>query len=188
MSECFLQTYTGRIVDLEHLDPTDVEVVDVAHATSKICRYSGHPSLHYSVAQHMVHVSQYLQHIGEPPIVQFAGLCHDAAEAYIGDIHGPLKRLIYKRSPVIKEIEDKIEEAIGSAWSVKLTPMDKQVHLADLVMLGVEKRTFMGGPDWEILENVPKWPEFQLSPLEAREAKRLWLDRWFELYERCKVK
>lgn len=188
MSECFLQTYTGRIVNLECLEAQDVEVVDVAHATSRMCRYSGHPSLHYSVAQHMVHVSQYLQHIGESVQVQFAGLCHDAAEAYIGDIHGPLKRLIFKKSPVIKEIEEKIETAIGKAWNVTLTPMDKQVHLADLVMLGVEKRTFMGGPEWDILNGIPTWPDFQLVPLEAKEAKMYWLERWFQLYERCKVK
>ena len=50
----WIQTWSGRQFDL--LAPTAdmVDPVDIAHALSLICRFSGHVDRHYSVAQHCV--------------------------------------------------------------------------------------------------------------------------------------
>ena len=89
-----------------------VDIEDIAHSLSMICRYNGHCRDFYSVSEHSVMVeamgSQILlrreaeRNSGKfpsPPrptseIVQqsLALLLHDAAEAYIGDLTTPLKR------------------------------------------------------------------------------------------------
>lgn len=82
----WIQTYTG--VHFYPLDPRpeDFRIEDIAHALSNLCRYTGHVSRFYSVAEHSVHVSRLC-----PPGWELAGLLHDAAEAYINDLSRPLK-------------------------------------------------------------------------------------------------
>ena len=108
----WLQTFTGKKIDLINPTREMVDIEDIAHALSMICRYNGHCRDFYSVAEHSVMVeamgSQILLwresernsgRLSVPPrptseIVQqsLALLLHDAAEAYIGDITTPLKR------------------------------------------------------------------------------------------------
>lgn len=85
-------TFTGQCVDLLNPDPDTINITDIAWSLSHICRYNGHTNRFYSVAQHSVLVSQWLQEqplpditpLGRKMLYWFA-LMHDAAEAYIGD-------------------------------------------------------------------------------------------------------
>ena len=108
----WLQTFTGKRIDLINPTREMVDIEDIAHSLSMICRYNGHCRDFYSVAEHSVMVeamgSQILLRreaernsgkFSAPPkptseIVQqsLALLLHDAAEAYIGDLTTPLKR------------------------------------------------------------------------------------------------
>lgn len=87
----WMQTFAGH--QFFPLAPRveDVDPVDIAHALSLTCRYGGHVKRFYSVAEHTIRISWWLQNQGEPWDVQLAGLLHDAAEAYIGDMVRPLK-------------------------------------------------------------------------------------------------
>lgn len=87
MSWC--QTYTGKAAFPLNLKPEQVCIEDIAHSLSLICRFNGHCKFHYSVAQHSVHVCDKL-----PKRQKLAGLLHDAAETYLGDVTRPLKRHI----------------------------------------------------------------------------------------------
>ena len=53
----FIQTYSG--IEFYPLDPRieEVKLLDIAHALSNICRFTGHCNEFYSVAQHSVLVS-----------------------------------------------------------------------------------------------------------------------------------
>lgn len=91
----WIQTHTGVAFDL--LAPTAGMVVleDIAYALSRLCRFTGHCSRHYSVAEHSVNVAKQcqLEH-GFSDSWAMAALLHDAAEAYIGDLSSPLKSLL----------------------------------------------------------------------------------------------
>ena len=121
----------------ERFDPLapkveDVHITDIARSLSRICRYGGHVGHWLSVARHSVWVSDRLAQI-EGPELAFAGLLHDAAEAYIGDMVRPLKHGT-KMGDVYKDVELEIEAVI--AIKFKLTfPFPAKVHEADNYVL-----------------------------------------------------
>jgi 5'-deoxynucleotidase YfbR-like HD superfamily hydrolase len=87
-----IRTFTGRYVNPLQLQPEDIEILDIAHHLSNICRYTGACPDHYSVAQHSVYVARrmWVKHVKWE--AGMAGLLHDAAEAYFNDIASPVKR------------------------------------------------------------------------------------------------
>ena len=98
-----LTTWSGRQIDFVDPSPDDVHIVDIATALSRECRYAGHASHFYSVAQHSVLCSRIVL-----PELAIEALLHDAAEAYIKDIPTPLKRQL----PDYKEIEARFDWVI----------------------------------------------------------------------------
>jgi 5'-deoxynucleotidase YfbR-like HD superfamily hydrolase len=105
------------------------------------------------------------------------GLLHDAAEAFIGDVSSPLKSLL----PDYKEIEFRVEKAILSRFGLAY-PMPLEVKRADLIMLSTEQRDLLPPHDdeWEVIKNVKALSE-KIIPLEPSEAKKLFLQRFYEL-------
>jgi len=147
--------------------PEEVDIESIAHALSNLCRYTGHCSGFYSVAQHSVLVSR------EVRIDQALwGLLHDAPEAYINDISRPLKKDMHvyrgnetnNRSWSITRCEEKIMEAIAARYGLDLATYDHvEVKRADDVLLATEVRDFMGGNNEEIwgkwLSGIPTLPD-----------------------------
>jgi uncharacterized protein len=97
----WIQTYS--VGQFWPLDPRveEVRIVDICHALSMLCRFTGHVREFYSVAEHSVRVSleaeRRAQEAGMPPdavsyIAQW-GLLHDASEAYLVDLARPVKRM-----------------------------------------------------------------------------------------------
>jgi len=57
----WITTYGGRKVNLYHpFSVDDIDINDIAHSLSKLCRFAGHTKKFYSVAEHCVHVSNVL--------------------------------------------------------------------------------------------------------------------------------
>lgn len=158
----WILTHTGRGFDPINPRVEDVDVEDIAHALAHNCRFNGHASRFYSVAEHSLHVSSLV-----PPEHALAGLLHDASEAYISDLSTPVKQHIHQ----YRLIEDNLQMAI--ALALGFSPrMDACVKRADLVMLATEKAQLMPhhATPWPVLEGVytagiilPCW-----SPQEAK--------------------
>lgn len=91
-SEPHINTVSGRRVPLLDPDPADIALVDIAHGLSHICRFAGQSHSFYSVAKHSLNVVRSLDAVHDAsPERQLYGLLHDASEAYLADVPGPVK-------------------------------------------------------------------------------------------------
>lgn len=97
----WMETRTGKPFSLTHPDPAAVDIRDIAIPLGNICRFNGHTSRFYSVAQHSVLcallVEWMLLHkgigvaFGTLQKLKLACLLHDAHEVYVGDGSQPMK-------------------------------------------------------------------------------------------------
>ena len=112
-----IKVASGHYFDLADPRPEMVDIVSIATALGRICRFGGHTPHFYSVAEHCVHAHDLAYRDGLPDYVCKAILLHDAAEAYIGDVVRPLK-VIEEVSKWYGKIESRIEEAIAIKFVV----------------------------------------------------------------------
>jgi 5'-deoxynucleotidase YfbR-like HD superfamily hydrolase len=165
-------TVGGRTLDVHHPLESAFDIEDIAHGLSNAARYNGHTRQFYSVAQHSVLVS----HVVPPPFA-FAGLLHDAAEAYLSDVAKPLKLLL----PDYNEAEERVETVLLRRFGLpaRLPPHIKE---ADVRLLVTEQRDLMPpGTDRWALEQGIRPLEHRIEPLPPEQARRQFLDRFREL-------
>lgn len=166
----YIETYTGRKFDVLNPQSEDISIIDIAHALSMMCRFSGHCKRFYSVSQHSVLVSL------NSPGYELWGLLHDASEAYLSDIVSPVKPHLAN----YKELETNIMKAICNKFDLP-EKMPKEVHVADVEMLRVEAYHLMTskGVNWKANaeSDNPIW-EMDLNPLAPEKAKLLFLERF----------
>lgn len=137
---------SGAYFDFLAPESSGFTIDDIAHGLSNVCRFAGQTRKFYSVAEHSVHVSRI---IGLR--FAYAGLMHDAPEAFIGDIPKPLKNLL----PDYANIEHRTEVAVLSRFDVPF-PLPPAVKLTDLAMLRAEQSQAMENEDfWGATEGAP---------------------------------
>ena len=165
-------TCRGSYFDFTCPEESEFDIYVIAHALSHLCRFTGHVLQFYSVAQHSVLVSQLV-----PPHLAMQGLLHDAAEAFIGDVAAPLKRLL----PDYKAIERRVEAAVLARFGLP-AELDVEVKAADLKALDVERRELMPpheANDWGLHGIGAVYTA--LPALRSHDARQLFLDRFFAL-------
>ena len=168
----WLQTYTGRQFWPLEPDAGDVVIEDIAHALSMLCRFSGHCSRFYSVAEHSVLVASR---------TGVHGLLHDAAEAYLLDIVSPLKHLM----PWYEEAEKNLLRVIYKGLDVREPkPHEVQdVKDADHRTLMTERAVLFDKLiPWEVDE--PPCTNMSIRCLIPSDAEQLFIDTWEELRAR----
>lgn len=159
MSNPYIETASG--IYFPFLNPTEdhIEIKDIAFSLANQCRFNGHVAF-YSVAEHSVAVASYL-----PNHLRLAGLLHDAAEAYLSDIPGPVKQYL----PDYREMEKKIQEVINKKFDVDT--FLPEIKEADKYMTSNEAYYLLGskGKDWSsvLFEPSKKTRPINLPPIEA---------------------
>jgi len=137
----WMQTYSGRRVDLPAPDPSTIEITDIAWGLAHQCRYAGHTVRHYSVAQHSILVSRLLGRQRHSVAIRLAGLLHDASEAYTTDLPRPMKTLL----PGFVEIEDQVQAAIERRFLGLLPLADDERALIKAADNDLLKAEIFGG-------------------------------------------
>ena len=134
----WIQTASGLKFPLLDVNPAAILLHDIAHALSMLCRFNAQCLRPYSVAEHSVHVSYEIA-----PHLALIGLMHDAAEAYLGDVPGPLKKCL----PAFYGIENRLIQAIGVKFGFvypeKGTAEARELKRADIQLLIDEKAVLM---------------------------------------------
>lgn len=164
-------TATGNYFCFDSPETSEFGIEDIAHALSRICRFTGHCREFYSVAQHCVYVSEIV-----PVQHALGGLLHDGAEAFLGDVSKPLKQLL----PDYRKLEEAVEQAVLSRFGIgSLHPC---IKAADMVLLATEQRDLMPphGDKWPCLEGHAPLP-WTIHPFSPRNAKEMFLRRFREI-------
>ena len=167
-----MQTYTGRAFHPLTATEGDVDIEDVAHALSMICRYGGHARYFYSVAEHCL----LLSHTVDPENALWA-LLHDATEAYVGDMVRPLK----EEMPNYRRIEDRLMSVIAAKYGLP-DEMPAQVKEHDRRILLDEKAVLMAHTSltWDGLEGCTPLNVF-ISGRSSYAASQMYLARFHQL-------
>lgn len=138
------QLYSGKRFYSLNPKVEDIDIVDIAHGLSMICRYGGHCKQFYSVAQHSVLVARHASQ--EDALL---ALLHDAKEVYspFGDIPQPDKLAIAEEFPEVaagmKAIDARIERAIAARFDLPYPIKTKAVGILDTRILHDERRDVM---------------------------------------------
>lgn len=174
----WIQTYTGVKFHLMDAKPGDFRIVDIAHALSNVCRFSGHVREFYSVAEHSVRVARCLRDQEYFEGVQLAGLMHDASEAYICDMARPFKNLaIFK---VYRDVEAYLMGIIADKFEFREFARCQAIKRADEILLGTEARDLLG-------DLIDGWRmryaslDQTIEPWSPRKAKREFLAEYERL-------
>lgn len=147
-----MNTYSGIYFDPVDPKPSQIELLDIAVALSRVPRWVGHTHHFYSVSEHSILVSE-LAVEKDPNNKHFLlqALFHDAAEAYVSDIPSPVKLLL---KPTISNIEDNILNAIYSKFNINIPTVQDKIRLKELdnLALAIEDK-YLRNDAWKYIMN-----------------------------------
>lgn len=161
--------HSGNYFDFIDIENNIILIEDIAHSLSFLCRYNGHCEFFYSVAHHSLLVANLV-----PKEYKLQALLHDAAEAYLGDITSPLKKLL----PDYQRLEEVVEKKIFSTFGLPNTlhpiikEADELVTQHELGILTKHKRE-------PLLTNL----KIKLSNIPHYVIKKNFLSTFKELYK-----
>lgn len=132
---------TRHLHKVNYLKPqaSQIDIRDIGHSLSRICRYNGHTIQPYYVAQHLcicydVALQQHKR----------AAFGHDFAEYAACDIPSPLKALL----PQYVEIEGRLEQVVARKYRLTY-PWPAAVKEIDMRVLVTEIRDLTHRKDWK---------------------------------------
>lgn len=180
----YLLTFTG--IEFYPLDARveDIHIKDIAHSLSMLCRFAGHSRHFYSVAQHSILVSEFVEselisreytNKEETRLVTLAALLHDASEAYVVDLPTPIKRFMPDYQAAENALHKVIAQRFGFAdLSQKHHDIIKE---ADEVLLSTEMRDLLSAqqkmPRQPLSLKVRPWKQEAVEPEFLRVYERL---------------
>lgn len=171
--------------------PEEVDIVTVAHHLATRARYAGatqhrafRSRIFYSVAEHSVYVSLYVEKVLQRPDLALEGLLHDGSEAFNGDLIRPLKYDPAFRAP-FQKVEELNERAQAVAFGLAY-PYPPEIKIADEAVTNAEIDQIvpkMPGEDWNVgkLHDDSRMAPYEIIMMDAYQAKGFFLDRYEDL-------
>lgn len=160
-TETFIQSYKGTAITF--LDPKEdqIDIEDIIHTLSLLCRFGGHCSTFYSVAEHSVRCAEQASNENK-----LEALLHDASEAYLVDMPRPIKQELRE----YRVIESNIDKVIRTKFKLPES-MSDEVKYIDDKMLATEKRDLMSNSlrPWNWL---PEPYDFKIDPWSHLRAQK----------------
>jgi hypothetical protein len=167
-----MQSFSGTWVYPLDPIPEEIEIKDIAHALSNLCRFGGHTTQFYSVAQHSLIMSTLVSRR-----LALEALLHDASEAYLVDIPRPIKAHLSE----YRGFEDAMQRCIADKYGL-IYPWPNELKDMDEVMLALEHRTVMtSGLLWD--HDKLKTPNIDIPPLSNRMVEVMFLERFNKLFQ-----
>lgn len=178
MYDGYIKTISGRKFYLGRDDPRQIDIADITHALSNVCRFSGHVTRFYSVAEHSLLVYHLLLSWGVTSSkTLMTGLLHDATEAYLPDMPTPFKAMM----PEFQAHEEFLWQVIAKHFDLWARPEDvPDIDFNDVLLMKVSGETtgrslikhadrtalFIEAKLLQPNGDVALWPEYELySPL-----------------------
>ena len=162
-----IMTHSKMMIDPMSPDVTLIEVRDIAHSLSLLCRANGHFPHFYSVGQHSVLCMREAQARGYSRRVQLGCLLHDASEAYLSDVTRPIKPLLSEYLTA----EEKLQGMIYAKWiSPALSESEHAlIREIDDAILHYEFLTLMGHAIYDPAPVLASTPSFDFVMFEEIE-------------------
>lgn len=154
----WIQTFTGKKFYPLDPDPAQIDILDIAHSLAMQCRFNGHVKQFYSVAQHSVLLAKHFKRRGDELIYQKYALLHDASEAYLCDIPGPLKGL--SAFAFYRQAEERLQAMIYRTFGLDCEPDCISTY---------DKCLCAGEADWLMVPLHPEWPRAAATIVVADE-------------------
>ena len=165
----YIRTYSGIDFRIDLPQTNLVEIIDIAHALSHLCRYGGHCDPFYSVAQHSIATSYLVS-----PENRLSALLHDSTEAYMVDLPRPIKN----RYPQYSQDEHALYAIIAKKFNLPHI-IHPEVKKADDEMIFKYEWNF-----YMLKQPIPELEWFYnrfFIPKSSEEIKVEFLNRFYEL-------
>lgn len=174
-------THSGKQFSYNYTHPEQIDIEDIAAALSKTCRYSGHIKIPYYVSDHCCNLVEFEESNGvHNPYYLLGVLLHDAAEAYLGDIPAPAKKLL----PDFKALEKRIYGHISAKFG---TPNDEEFHrhldyIDKNIVRDEAELLFLSHPTW--VKDYHKLDADIIVSKNHEAARKRYLELFYELQAR----
>ena len=157
-------------------NPKDIHISDIAHALSLTCRFGGHCSVFYSVAEHSIKVAEIVEGEGADKLTVMAALLHDAEETYLPDIPRPIKAVMSEAQDMYEKLEIAVINKfhlLKANWE-HVDNIDRRLCITEAKALGVWNE------EWE---DAGPYLNVQLHLWSSADAEELFLRNFHELSE-----
>lgn len=173
-----ITTYSGIRMNPVEPQAEDINIKDIAHALSLICRGGGHVRSFFSVGQHSLICAEEAKLRGCSLRVQLGALLHDGSEAYMSDLVRPVKQQI----PQYREIENRLIDTIWESF-IPGEPLSQEerriIKDIDDDAMSWDMKILLGDEINQNYRNLNHLPDHSFVPMDKVEA--LYLKKFDQL-------
>ena len=193
MADNWIQTFTGKAIDILDPKPEQYCIEDIAHALACKNRFAGMTREPYSVAQHCVLGARTLEAAGGSLALAF--LLHELDEVALQDEHPYLKARMSIDVGAnwdwlsYRDLAASHAEVALEGLGLEGLPFPPEVGAVDLRMLATEKRDLLGPSPkpWRIdLDGVLAFKE-TITPWPWYQAERSFLRAFARYFGACRA-